>query len=382
VTAASVTARRLLQRADDQPVVSLFFDLDPERFATGPARASQLRSLLDAAWRASRSDTTLGHDDRKSVAADLERLESYMESGRAPISGARALAVFFSGDLLEAIPLSHSVPGRIVIGRHPYVEPLVVGERRERWCVTLVDRRRGRIFEGDPADLSDGAEIADQVRGKHKQGGPSQANYQRSIEHDADQHLRNVAEELYRHWQRQPFARLVLGGPEEDVDRFGQLLHNDLRRVLADVRLALDVEFAGVPDVRAAAEKLARTEEAAQRAEALAQLEERVAAGGSAVLGLEPTLTALGERRVERLVLDHNFRASGAQCPTCGLLYPEGTDACPADGSGLEAVADLREAAVEAAVLQDADVAVVGEGSDPPAPALLRGEGIGALLRF
>lgn len=382
MTAATNTARRLLERTDGHPVVSMFFDLDPERFATGPARASQLKSLLDAGWRASRNDTTLGHEERKAVAADLGRLESFMESGEAPISGARALAVFLSGELLEAIPLTHSVPGRIVIARHPYVEPLIVDDRGERWCVTLVDRRRGRIFEGDAADLTDGAQIADEVRGKHKQGGPSQANYQRSIENDADQHLRNVGEELYRHWRRRPFTRLVLGGPGEDVDRFAELLHNDLRRVLAGVRLSLDVELAGVAEVRAALEKLAETEAAAQRAEALAQLEERVAAGGAAALGVEPTLTALGERRVERLVLDHNFRARGARCPSCGLLYAEGTDTCPADGTQLEPVDDLREAAVEAAVLQDAAVAVVGEGSDPPPPALLRGEGIGALLRF
>ena len=135
-------------------------------------------------------------------------------------------------------------------------------------------------------------------------------------------------------------------------------------------------------EVRAAAYKLMQDEEAAQRAEALAQLEERLAAGGRAALGLEPVLAALGERRVERLVLDHNLQARGARCPGCGLLYPEGTTACPADGTELDPVRDLREAAVEAAVLQDAAVTVVGEGSDPPPPVLLRGGGVGALLRF
>jgi peptide chain release factor subunit 1 len=382
MTSATDTARRLLERTDGRPVISLFFDLDPEEFATEPARATQLRSLLDEAHRASRDDTSLGHDDRKAVDADLGRLQSYMESGDAPISGARALAVFVSGEGLEALPLSHPVPGRIVIARHPYVEPLIVGVHQERWCVTLVDRRLGRIFEGDAPDLDAGAKIADPVRGKHRQGGPSQANYERSVEHDVKQHLRRVADEVYHHWQSRPFTRLVLGGPAEDVDQFAQLLHNDLRRVLAAARLPLDVETAGVADVRAATEKLVESEAAARRAEALAQLEERVAAGGAAVLGLQPTLTALGERRVERLVLDHNFQARGARCPGCGLLYPEGTATCPADGTELEPVEDLREAAVEAAVLQDAGVAVVGEGSDPPPPVLLRGEGVGALLRF
>jgi peptide chain release factor subunit 1 len=382
VTAAADTARRLLARGNDHPVVSLFFDLNPAEFATGAARASQLRSLLDDARRTSRGDTSLGHDDRKAVDEDLGRLEAYMESGDAPVSGARALAVFFSGDLLEAVPLSHPVPGRIVIARRPYVEPLVVGERRERWCVTLVDRRNGRIYTGQAPDLTAGADIADDVRGKHRQGGWSQANYQRSVENDADQHLRHVADEVYRHWQSDPFSRLVLGGPAEDVDRFAELLHNDLRRVLADVRLSLDVEVAGVAEVRAATEELVKRERAAEQTETLATLEERLGAGGAAVVALEPTLEALNERRVERLVIAHNFQARGARCPSCGLLYAEGTVTCPADGTAVEPVDDLREAAVEAAVLQDADVVAVGEGSDPPPAALLRGAGIGALLRF
>ena len=382
MTATTDAARRLLERSDGHPVVSLVFDLDPERFATEPARASQLRSLLDEAHRDSGDDRWPDHDDRQRVREDLDRLQSYMQSGEAPISGARALAVYFSGDLLDAVPLTRPVAGRIVIARTPYVEPLVVGESLDRWCVTLIDRRLGRIFEGEAPDLGDSTKIADDVRGRTKGGGLSQANYQRSVDDDADHHLRRVAEELFRHWQSRPFTRLILGGPAQDVDRFAELLPNELRPVLSKGRLPLDVEVASVAEVRAEAGKLVETEQAAWRTESLAQLEERVAAHGPAVLGLGPTLTALGERRVERLVLDHNFQASGGRCPACGLLYPEGTTTCPSDGTTLEPVEDLREAAVEAAVLQDAAVAVVGEGSDPPPPVLLRGGGMGALLRF
>jgi peptide subunit release factor 1 (eRF1) len=85
---------------------------------------------------------------------------------------------------------------------------------------------------------------------------------------------------------------------------------------------------------------------------------------------------------VETLLLALNFTASGGRCPTCGLLYAEESGACPADGGRLERVADLREAAVESAVLQDAEVVVAGEGSDPPPDVLRTGGGIGALLRF
>lgn len=383
MSAATTTARRLLERTGEHPVVSVFVDLDPEQFSTAPARATQLTSLLDEADRATRGDTSLDHADREAVKQDLQRLQDYLQSDDPPISGARALAVFCSGadDLFEAVPLTHAAPARIVIARRPYVEPLVAGDEDERWCVALVNRNTGRIFEGEAPGVRETVHRDDDVHGQHRQGGWSQARYERSVEEEIDTHLRTVADQLYRHWQRRRFGRLVLGGPVEVVDRFAELLHNDLRPALSPSRISLDVETAGEADVQAATDRLRQDERAQHSQSAAGALEERLGAG-SAVVGLAEVLTALGERRVQTLVLERNFQAEGGRCPACGLLYPGGVSACPADGTALHPVADLREAAVETAVLQDADIVVVGEGSEVPPAPLVRGGGIGALLRF
>jgi peptide subunit release factor 1 (eRF1) len=100
-----------------------------------------------------------------------------------------------------------------------------------------------------------------------------------------------------------------------------------------------------------------------------------------AVIGIGQTLDALNQRRARRLILDRSFAATGRRCPLDGLLYAAGTDVCPSDGNPTEAT-DLREALVEAAVLQDADLAIVGEGNEVPAAVLVRGQGVAALLRF
>jgi peptide subunit release factor 1 (eRF1) len=210
----------------------------------------------------------------------------------------------------------------------------------------------------------------------------SQANYQRGVDDDAEHHLRHVAEELYRHWQSEPFVRLVLGGSEIDVDQFREVIHNELRPLLSDARLGLEPETATVAQVRTAVVPLLAQERAAAQAAALSELNERVDRDERAAVGIEATLAALGERRVERLVLAVGFAAQGGRCRSCGLLYGAGTDTCPVDGSALEPVADLREAAVEAAVLQDAGVVIIGEGSEIPPSVLVRGAGIAALLRF
>jgi peptide chain release factor subunit 1 len=376
-------ARRMLEQTGSHPVISLFLDLDPAQFATAPARASQARSLLDEANRTGRHDA-LSHEDQAALRADLQRLDEYLASDDLPVSGARSLAVFSSrqDELFETVALPEALEPRVVIAPTPHIEPLVAGAATGRWCVTLISRRNGAIFAGDVHGLGEQEQVTDDVRGRPHRGGLSQANYQRGVDDDAEHHLRRVAEELYRHWQSEPFVGLVLGGSEIDVDQFREVIHNELRPLLSDARLGLEPETATVADVRAALLPLLAQERAATQAAALSELNERVDRDERAAVGIEATLAALAQRRVERLVLAVGFAAQGGRCPSCGLLYAAGTDTCPVDGSAPEPVADLREAAVEAAVLQDAGVVIIGEGSEIPPSVLVRGAGIAALLRF
>src|ERR687893_1131029 len=60
--------RRLAEVRLDRPVVlSLYLDLDPARFATPPARATAVRSLLDEADRKVRELKDLSHSDRTAL---------------------------------------------------------------------------------------------------------------------------------------------------------------------------------------------------------------------------------------------------------------------------------------------------------------------------
>jgi hypothetical protein len=374
----AVRARRLLEQTGGHPVVSVYFDLDPTEFATAPARSTQVRSLLDDVQPP--GDGELDHEDRVALEQDLQRVESYLLSDDLPVSGTRAVAVFCSSrdSLFESVRMSHAAPPRLVIASTPYVEPLVVGHDPGRWSVALVSRRIGRIFAGSADEVRERRDIKDDVHGQHHQGGWSQANYERSYEAEAEAHLRNVAAELYRQWQQQPFQRLVLGGTIEDVKRFAGELHNDLRPTLIDERLDVNPETVTPAQVQAAVLPLIDEDAARTEREALEELADRIGAGARAVTGLEGVLKALTERRVETLLLSQSFAAVGGRCPSCGMLTANSEGSCPADGTPLVAVADLREATVEAALVQDAEVLVIEE----PSPELRRGRGIAALLRF
>src|SRR5437660_10107624 len=138
------TARRLVSRRAGHPVISVYLDLDPERFATAPARASQIRSLIDEAARdVDERQDDLAHEDKTALRADLERIRDYLLSREPPYQGARALALFCStrDDLFETVQLPRPVEGRVVIEPAPFVAPLIEATQQRNWCVALVSRR-------------------------------------------------------------------------------------------------------------------------------------------------------------------------------------------------------------------------------------------------
>ncbi|MGH2801591.1 MAG: Vms1/Ankzf1 family peptidyl-tRNA hydrolase [Thermoleophilaceae bacterium] len=368
--------RRLAELRLDRPVVlSLYLNLDPHDFATPPARATAVRSLLDEAERRLREGDGLSHQDRADLEVSLGRAARLLERA-LPAEGAQAVAVFASesAGLFEAMPLPRPVPSRVAIGQRPLVGPLARLERRERWCVALVSRRDARIFRGAPDGLREIEQIHDVVFGQHDQGGWSQARYQRGIEKEKDDHLRHTAEALMKHFKRRPFQRLIVGGPREVAADFESKLHGYLSERLAG-RIEVDVDNSTPEQVLAAAQPRFDELEEEREAEAL----ERVGEGSRAAVGLQDVLRALYERRVACLLLDEQFAAAGTCCPQCGWLGPEGERSCPVDGHELMPLEDLADAAIDLTLQQSAEIMAIRHRREEFEERI---GGIAALLRF
>jgi peptide chain release factor subunit 1 len=233
------------------------------------------------------------------------------------------------------------------------------------------------MFTGPSDALEERRSFHDDVHGQHDQGGWSQLRYERAVEKEVDDHLRRVAELLDRSWRRDRFDRLALGGPPEIVPRLEGLLSDEVRGCLAAGRVEVDVSSANVDQVQGGLAELVEEDEKHREREALDRLHAGVGAGGRGAGGVADTLRALAERRVQTLLLAPDFDGHGERCPVCGLLAVDADGACPADGTALRDVEHLREAVVEAALAQDAEVMVVRHHPD-----LGPFQGIGAVLRF
>jgi hypothetical protein len=377
---AADPVRRLLEHRTGHPIISVYLDLDPDRFATPAARSAQIRSLMDQATRQlDAAADGLNHEDLITLRADLKRIDDYLSSREAPFQGAGALGVFCSGkdDLFEVLQLPRPVPGRVVIGRTPYVEPLVWFSQQRSWLVALVNRRVGRVLGGPVDRLEEHVGFRDYVHGQHDQGGWSQSRYERSIEKDTDDHLKRIAEDVNRRWRSERFHRAAVGGPVEIVPRLESHLSAEVRANLAPSRIEVDLSSVTDTEIRHALAKLVLEDDKQLERDALDRLAAGVGSGGRGVGGPEATLDALNERRVQTLLLEPGFDRSGARCQSCGLLMLSSDGRCPADGGPVEELAHLREAVIEAALAQGAEVMVVRHYPD-----LGPLQGIGALLRF
>ena len=151
--ATDITTDRLRELAETRSangkVLSVFINLDPREFATPPARATEINSVLDEASRTVRDLAGLTHEERKELQQDVERVRAGLTNG-VDMEGARALAVFASqpAGLYEVLKLPRPVDHQVAIADHPCVEPLARIGTGELWWLVLVDRKHARLLTG------------------------------------------------------------------------------------------------------------------------------------------------------------------------------------------------------------------------------------------
>ena len=366
--------------ADARPergrVLSVFLNLDPTEFASAPARATAINSVLNEAAQAVEEADGLEHDELLSLRGDVERVRGELARDGLFADGTQGVAMFACGlaGLFQVLQLPQPVKTHVVVEHTPYLEPLVQSSQHERWGILLVNRRSARIFRGTGSGLQETDRIEDDVHSQHMQGGWSQARYQRSIDKEVEDHLKHVAEVLFDLHKHEPFDALLIGAPEETLADVEGVLHPYLReRIKGHVQL--DVEHSTRDDVqKVVAEAIDRHQEARER-EVMARLDENLGRNTRAASGFDDVLTALNEFRVELLVVTGGLREPGVRDPATGMLAREGST--PASGATGQPVENLVEAAMEKAIEQSAEILVV---RDPE--ALVEHGGIAALLRF
>ena len=174
--------------------------------------------------------------------------------------------------------------------------------------------------------------------------------------------------------QQRPVDHVILAGLNEVVAEMESHLHPWVRdRVVA--RLVISTT-AGPDEVRHAALAVEAAQTRRSEAALVQRLRDAIGTGSGGVAGLDATLAALVERRVDLLLVSDGYATEGWRCRSCRYLGPRGRK-CPVCANSMDLVDDVVEEAVEEALANKCRVQIVRENAD--LDVLGR---IGALLRF
>ena len=370
--------RQLAGRRSSTVVTSCYLDVDGRRHPRHADYETQLEHLVREAREKAAG---FGPEAVRSVAADLDRITAWVRGGfdRSHVRGLAFFACSADG-WFEVVESPLPTSNEIVVNHTPHVRPLeAILQAYERFAVVLVDRQRARLFRFDLGELTEHTEVFDAVpRGGDQAGHPARgsrgANVARHGEEVAHRHLKHAADVTFSELRERPVDHVILGGPHEVVVEFEGLLHPWVRDRVVD-RLVIPAT-AGPDEVRQAA---LAVEEAVTRRRGAAlvdRLRDAIGAGGAGVAGLEATLAALVERRVDLLLVSDGYATEGWRCRSCRYLGPRGRR-CPVCAKSMDLVDDVVEEAVEEALANKCRVQIVRENAD--LDVLGR---IGAMLRF
>jgi peptide chain release factor subunit 1 len=195
----------------------------------------------------------------------------------------------------------------VVIDDSPFIEPLTTLPGTDGYCVLLINRQVARILVGDSERMREIASIVDDVHRWHDQGGWSQARYQRGIVKETRDHIKHAADELFKRFKSATVQRLIIGTPDELRGEIESQLHSYLRERIAGW---IDIDIQSAPDrVAKEAAPVIEEDERQREREWLDRLQSELGRNARGVSGLEQTVKALNEKRVEAVLLQEGFHA-------------------------------------------------------------------------
>ena len=313
---------------------------------------------------------------------DVAALENYLN--RSFDWSKPGLAAFSAdgGEFFRAFPVNVAFRNRLRVGHKPYVKPLAhLLDYYAHYGVVLVDRVGARFMAYHLGDLQEtegymGEDIHKLKTGKGSTAVGTRGGQGGSRHEDeaVQRNLREAAVAANAFFNRKPIRRLFLGGTTETVASFRDLLPKQLQSCVAGT-FATNMD-AGEADVRKLTLALLRQANDERETKLVQQMITTEAKGGAATIGLDDTLQAISDKKVQTLIISDGFRTPGYIHDESGFVVAN-LARSPLTEEELTAVADVIDSAVVQTMMQGGHVEVISQN-----PQLENGGHIGAILRY
>ncbi len=353
------------------PVLSLYLNTEPDQHGKDEIDRF-LRRELPARGRTFEPHTP----ERESYDRDVERIGRWVSQELRPSSnGVAIFACAGESDFFEAVQLDVPVSEhRLYVYHQPQLYELArLTDAYPRYAAVVADSRLARIFVFALGATVDRAEVENPTDNRTQVGGWSQSRYQRHVDHQRQQHAKELVDQLDRIVREEGIAHVVLAGDEVIVPLIRAALPQHLEEKVIDV-VRLDITTPEHEVLSATLETM-KAEDTREDADQVRRAVDGYRSGGLGVAGLAPTLRALIRGQVSELLLAADFEARHPE------PVPRDSDLVPAElaaelSDGIETV-DLGAELVTRARNTGAPVSFIEDAS-----LLGQVDGVAGLLRF
>ena len=329
-----VTREQVLElvdfKGDKHPVISLYLSLSPERLKNRGflVEAKNLLRVIE---------------NNPVLEGEHKRILDFLQTKFDPSS--RSIVIFTSpkDNFFQIYNIPIPVKNACIVSREPYIKQLIwLLEQYEKYCLVLVDTKKAKIFSIHMGKLVEHTSILDEVPGWHKQGGWSQARFQRHIEQHIYEHMKKVADTALYFFKREQLDRLIIGGPHEIVTHFKNILHIYLIRRFVGF-LVVDIE-ASTQEVEKKVLSLIKKIEVEDDYKLMKRVLDNM--GKMAVAGVEDVIGMLNQGRIQVLLVNPELKMKGWLCSKCHMIKTV-QKPCEICGRDLEKSGDIIENIIE-----------------------------------
>lgn len=358
--------RELVEHLAQQSMLTIYLNTDPTMGNSDSYRL-RLRNMLKSV----------------ELAADVKKIEEYFDT-EYDWAG-RSVAIFSdqSKRFFKVYPLAVPVPDLVHIGIRPNVRPIAgLLDSYGGYGVVLIDKQGARLFHFHLGQLVEqegvlGASVRQVKKGgsgvKGMRGGI--ASQTRGVEETIERNMRDVIDFATKFFEEKHIRRILLSGTDDNIALF--------RNYLPKMWQSLIVGTFPASMGDSHQEILNRTLEVGKKAEiarenkVIEKLITQASKQAGAIIGVEPTLKALNEGRVQTLVIQQGFKVPGFRCPDCNNITSLTEIVCKQCNSEAVGVEDVIATAVSLTLKTGGEVDVVHNQTE-----FEKAGNFGAFLRY
>jgi len=359
--------QELLDFKSQHPVLSVYLNTDP---ALGSSDVYKLK------LRSNLKDVNLPEDT-----SNIKRYfdHEYDWSGRS-------VAVFscVPDDFFRVYPIAVSVRSRVRISNRTHVKPLAdLLAYYGGYGVALIDKQGARLFSFHMGELREQEGILGESVRRVKHGGGSQSSGRRGSgagqtshsEEVTDRNMKDAADFASQFFSENNVRRVLIGGTDDNIAAFRTQLPKSWQSLIVGTfPISMTASHS---DVMARAMEVGRQFAEKEEQRLLEAVITSAAKKRGGVIGLDETLKAIHEGRVQSLLISEGFRAEGYRCKSCGYITAQEMDECVFCGAQLEKINDAVELAVHNVLQDGGEVEVLHNN-----PTLKDKGNIGGMLRY